>query len=159
MKRIIKMPDGTVCLQETEQRPGVEETPYLLGKHFNFPGQVLQTAEPEYSLYKIACSIHAKVIDTTNDAIVDACVRFAEAAELTDLYLMDKQLVRDALLEKAAKLRAGTDALHWKYRGPYIECPVCGYNCNDEHYLGEGNYCPDCGTRLLGLKKIMEGQK
>lgn len=37
------------------------------------------------------------------------------------------------------------------------KCPVCGYSCNDEYYLGKGNFCPDCGTRLLGLRNIMEG--
>ena len=140
MKEIIKLPD-------------VEQQPHLLGKHFHFPGNVLQTAGSETSPYKIACSIHAQVIETTDEAIVDACIKFANAAGISDLYLLDCELVKEALLEKAARLRNG-DGLRWLDKSGYTTCPVCGYACNDEYYLGKGNYCPDCGTRLLGF---MEG--
>lgn len=158
MKGITKLPDGTVCLREIERQPDMEEQPHLLGKHFHFPGNLLQTAGPENSLYKIACSIHAQVIDTTDNAIVDACIKFARVEEMTDIYLLDRELVKEALLEKAAKIKAGTDKpQHWIDEGPYIVCPVCRYSCNDEHYLHYGHYCPDCGTRLLGLSEYMEG--
>lgn len=153
MKGITKLPDGTVCLREIERQPDMEEQPHLLGKHFHFPGNLLQTAGPENSLYKIACSIHAQVIDTTDNAIVTACIKFAQAEEMTDIYLLDRDLVKEALTEKAARLRNG-DGLRWIDKSGYTTCPVCGYSCNDEYYLGKGNYCPDCGTRLLGF---MEG--
>lgn len=150
--------DGTDGPREIEPRPNMEEQPLLLGKHFHFPGNVLQTAGPENSPFKIACSIHAQVIDTTDKAIVDACIKFAQVEEMTDFYLLDRDLIKEALLEKAQKIKAGTDKpQHWIDEGPYITCPVCRYMCNDEHYLHYGHYCPDCGTRLLGLSEYMYG--
>ena len=109
MRGITKLPDGTVCLRQIERQPEKEEQPLLLGKHFHFPGNLLQTAGPENSLYKIACSIHAQVIDTTDNAMVDACIKFAMAEGLTDIYLLDRELVKEALHEKAAKIKAGAD--------------------------------------------------
>lgn len=156
MKETIELHRVTGYLQEVERQPDVEQQPSLLGKHFHFPGNVLQTAGPENSLYKIACSIHAQVIDTTDQAMVDACIKFAQAAEMTDIYLLDRDLVKEALLEKAARLRNG-DGLRWIDDYGSSKCPVCGFSCNDEYYLGKGNFCPDCGTRLLGLRNIMEG--
>jgi len=39
-------------------------------------------------------------------------------------------------------------------RGKWIEqygdmaCPFCGFSCDDPYYLGDANYCPDCGAKL-----------
>jgi hypothetical protein len=149
-----------VCLPEIKRQPGVEEQPHLLGKHFNFPGNVLQTTGTENSPFKIAFSIHAQVIETTDEAIVDACIKFAHAAGISDLYLLDRDLVKEALLEKAAKIKAETDKpLHWIDYDGYIICPVCRYDCNDEYALGKGNFCPDCGTRLLPSRRLLEAQE
>ena len=30
----------------------------------------------------------------------------------------------------------------------YDKCSVCGFKCNDPYYLGEANYCPECGARM-----------
>ena len=38
--------------------------------------------------------------------------------------------------------------LKWQEIAGNIVCPICGFSCDDEHYLDEKNYCPDCGTRL-----------
>lgn len=56
-------------------------------------------------------------------------------------------------------LKARDNPLRWVDDGPDTVCPVCGYSCNDEYYLGKGNFCPDCGQRLQGLHGIMEGEK
>lgn len=55
--------------------------------------------------------------------------------------------------EEATRLRNG-DGLRWIDDHGASKCPVCGYSCNDEYYLGKGNFCPDCGTRLLGFMEV-----
>ena len=29
-----------------------------------------------------------------------------------------------------------------------IQCSVCGFMCNNSYYLGEANYCPECGAKM-----------
>ena len=36
----------------------------------------------------------------------------------------------------------------WIDRGYEVECPFCGFTCNDTHYLGNGAACPNCATRM-----------
>ena len=71
-------------------------------KHFHF-------SEPEIhdNQAKITHRIYADVVDMTNNAIVDACVKAARQAGINDLYLLDKQFVLDALREKIERMRGG----------------------------------------------------
>lgn len=41
--------------------------------------------------------------------------------------------------------------MRWIENGPSSQCPKCGFSCNDEYYLGNGNFCPECGQPLTGL--------
>ena len=36
----------------------------------------------------------------------------------------------------------------WIDRGYEVECPFCGFTCNDTHYLGNGVACPNCAARM-----------
>ena len=36
----------------------------------------------------------------------------------------------------------------WIDRGYEIECPFCGFTCNDTHYLGKAIACPNCSARM-----------
>lgn len=38
----------------------------------------------------------------------------------------------------------------WIDRGYEVECPFCGFTCNDTHYLGNGAACPNCAARMDG---------
>ena len=29
-----------------------------------------------------------------------------------------------------------------------LTCSVCGFECDDPYYLGDANYCPNCGARM-----------
>ena len=31
-----------------------------------------------------------------------------------------------------------------------VKCDQCGFECDDTYYLGEANYCPNCGARMEG---------
>ena len=48
-------------------------------------------------------NICAQVIDNTDKVIVDVIIKAAKENGITDLYLMDKKFVLDALLEKAER--------------------------------------------------------
>lgn len=56
---------------------------------------------------RITHRIYADVVDMTNNAIVDACVKAARQAGINDVYLLDKQFVLDALREKIERMRGG----------------------------------------------------
>lgn len=40
------------------------------------------------------------------------------------------------------------EEMHWIDRGYEVECPACGFTCNDEYYLGDMVACPNCGARV-----------
>ena len=69
-------------------------------KHFHL-------SEPEIhdNPAKITHRLYADVIDMTNNAIVDACVKAARQAGINDLYLLDRDFVLAALREKIERMR------------------------------------------------------
>lgn len=51
--------------------------------------------------YTVEVKVAAQVIDMAEDVIVQAVMNAAQEAGVTDLYLMDKRFVIEALVEKA----------------------------------------------------------
>ena len=65
--------------------------------HYGFPRDQIQLDGTTVELhYKVA----AVVADTAEQAVVQAIIEAARAEEFTDLYLLDKKFVADALREK-----------------------------------------------------------
>lgn len=58
--------------------------------------------EPDYDFdaYTMIQRISAKAVDLQNEVIVAACIEAAKEAGVTDLYLLDKQFVAEAIQEK-----------------------------------------------------------
>ena len=54
-------------------------------------------------LGKYITKIHAEVVDRTDTVIVEAIINAAKDAGVTDLYLIDKTFVVDAILEKCRR--------------------------------------------------------
>ena len=54
-----------------------------------------------HDTYRMEVKVAAQVIDMTEDAIVQAVMNAAQEEGVTDLYLMDKRFVIEALVEKA----------------------------------------------------------
>lgn len=67
--------------------------------------------EPDYDFraFTVTERICAEVVDTQNKAIVAACIRAAEKAGITQLYLLDKQFVTEAIWEKVTREMAKED--------------------------------------------------
>lgn len=61
--------------------------------------------DPVKKTYEIQQKIVAKVVDMTNEAIIQAVISAAKEAGITDLYLLDKKFVLEALMEKRDRER------------------------------------------------------
>ena len=59
------------------------------------------------------------------DIVVDLCIKDVPAADV-------KKVIHGKWLDDYG----------------YDKCSVCGFKCNDPYYLGEANYCPECGARM-----------
>lgn len=68
--------------------------------------------EPEFDLntFSVTQRICAEAVETQNVAIVEACIRAAKEAGVTDLYLLDKQFVCEAIKEKVERELTKEDA-------------------------------------------------
>ena len=58
-----------------------------------------------HDTYQVEVKVAAQVIDMAEDAIVQAVMNAAQEEGVTDLYLMDKRFVIEALIEKANRER------------------------------------------------------
>lgn len=120
--------------------------PQLLLKHF-------QIKEPaiDFDASKITRRLMAEVIDTTDAVIVTAIRKEAERQGFTDLYLIDRELVKK-VIEGAAPRRG-----RWRYifRTAHahiscaLVCNVCGAS-TDRIDGAVFNYCPKCGAKMDG---------
>lgn len=59
--------------------------------------------EPCNPVYKVTQTLLAEVVDRTDTAILDAIIMEAKHQGVTDLYLIDRKFVMDALREKIAR--------------------------------------------------------
>lgn len=41
---------------------------------------------------------------------------------------------------------------HWVDNRMNTDCPLCGYQCNDEYYLASAVACPNCGAALKEIQ-------
>ena len=63
-------------------------------EHFNMNAPELQF---EDGIFKMKQKIYAECVDMKEEAILAAIIRAAEKAGVTELFLLDKQFVTDAL--------------------------------------------------------------
>ena len=69
--------------------------------------------------------------------------------ELTDKEI--REFIQTMQSAKIAVLQENESVIlrgKWIDRGYEVECPFCGFTCNDTHYLGNGVACPNCATRM-----------
>lgn len=58
--------------------------------------------------------------------------------------------IRYKMFENAIK---DVPTIEERKKGKWIDehdmtCSVCGFECDDPYYLGDANYCPNCGARM-----------
>lgn len=70
----------------------------------------LKRPEFDFEMQSYIAKVYAHVLDMTEEAIVNACIKAAKEAGITDLYLIDKQFLIDALIEKMRREKGDPDA-------------------------------------------------
>lgn len=101
-------------------------------------------AEQAESIFMRIC---AQAIDMTDDAIVQTCIEVAREEGITDLYLLDKEFIANALKralrhDKWTMVPSGGVAV---YRCGNIDC---ARRIPFGHTPQEMKYCPYCGTEM-----------
>lgn len=77
----------------------------------------------ERNTFEMVNRVHAEAINMQEDAIVQACIRTAQRFGITDLFLIDEQFVKDALIEKG--MRDGiVRCKDCRHRGDTYLCPM-----------------------------------
>ena len=74
----------------------------LLGRHISLP----QNYEDFYGFNPIS-KVFAQVVDLYDTAICDAILDFAKRESVTDVYLLDKEFVKTALINEAKRRKFG----------------------------------------------------
>lgn len=78
-------------------------------QHFKFKSNLMKLDITDLddggAIYSITSKIAAGITDTTDKTIMDAIVRAAEENGVSDLYILDKQFVFDAIREKMERER------------------------------------------------------
>ncbi len=77
----------------------------------------------ERNTYEVVKAICAETVDMENEAIVQACIRYAKEVGITDLFLIDEKFVEDALIEKATRDKL-VRCMECKHRGDAYKCPM-----------------------------------
>lgn len=56
---------------------------------------------------KIRKNIVAQIVDMTDKVILEAVIEFAKSEGITDLYLLDKEFIKTALVREIARRKGG----------------------------------------------------
>lgn len=74
-------------------------------------------------------------------------------------YIKSHQNMGDLIkewLEQIPTVQPEQKTGHWITDGVDYRCSACGFEIDDEYYLGEGIACPNCGTFMPdGLKNVL----
>ena len=109
----------------------------------------------ERNTFTLVDRICAEVVNIQEDAIVQACIRFAKDAGITDLFLIDEKFVKDALIEKITR-DSIVRCKDCKNRGSFYKCPMRRLEFPVEGAGHCGDYTRDDGYCHCGEKKEEE---
>lgn len=102
-------------------------------KHYNW--NVTAELRDSDHMYMISHRIASVITDTLEDAIVNGITKIAEEKGVTDLIVLNRTTIAEALL-KATPRKVKREF--------YVECP----NCSEHVMSYTFKYCPECGQRL-----------
>lgn len=116
--------------------------------HYELPTAV--TPELKGGFLTLQRRMSTYIRDTMDKRIVDAVIEEARREGMTDVFILDRKWVMDALREKAGRRQVIyssweiTDVDHAHGQKCY-HCPECGA---DEWRYDEPNFCPNCGVDM-----------
>lgn len=122
--------------------------PQLLLKHF-------QIKEPaiDFDASKITRRLMAEVTDTTDAVIVTAIRKEAERQGFTDLYLIDRELVKNVITGATPRRGRWLIAIEKRRRYAPVSSDMLCSNCRAAVERIDGinyKYCPNCGAKMDG---------
>ena len=91
------------------------------------------------------------------DAITKYCLKYDLRELLADIECLptaDLSEYSDKLWKTAyerGKAEADPRKGKWIDYCGGVKCDQCGFECDDTYYLGEANFCPNCGARMEEL--------
>ena len=92
--------------------------------HYEFPRDQIQL---DGTTVELRTKIAAVVADTTDAAIVEAIIEAARAEDITDLHLLDKTFILDAIREKLEREKQGKVAPEKPPTDLRGKCGGCAY--------------------------------
>jgi hypothetical protein len=73
-------------------------------KHYKFPNEKFDFVEGKCTYTE---KMFAKIVDMRDKAIIDCVVEFAKEQGITDLFLLDAEFVKTALIREIERRREG----------------------------------------------------
>lgn len=112
---------------------------YAFGKHYSIKpfAEYMNDVTADGHLLSIAQHIYIEAIDHIENVIVEDIIRVAKDTCVTDVILLDKPKIVDALKKATPMKVIRSDGR--------ASCPICG--CHVTHYTNQ--YCGHCGQKLI----------
>ena len=139
-------------LYERNREDDEQQEPANGWQKFNPLLKHFQIKEPalDFDVSQITRRLLAEVTDTTDAVIVEAIRKEAERQGFTDLYLIDRELVKK-VIEGATPKRG-----QWLHDEYDCRCSSCSQYCeiNDAGDYIKSKYCPNCGAKMDGEEEL-----
>lgn len=120
------------------------------GEHIQIQQPPLQV-DGDSGTMKLVQKIVVDMKENIENEITEAIIEAAKGQGITDLIVLDKKAIIDALQKRTPKKPEyyGDGYSEGKLVYDYAKCPVCGRNDFEYDINNWGcNYCPDCGQAL-----------
>ena len=140
------------------------------GEHFQFPPHVEEDALGVKLLFKAAVTSYDSVNKEIDEMVIREIVQAAKDNGVTDLTILDRKFILEALIEKRDRMNGKEDVAPvahgtWEeveYDDGWceevgIKCSACGDEWvtldGEKPQLHNFNYCPNCGAKMDGGTK------
>lgn len=106
------------------------------GKYYSFSKpEIIQhdfISDSDYGLFTAVNNIAVLTVERIEDAVIDEIIKAIKDTEVTDLIVLDKGNIKNALLKASPKKTIN-----------YGMCPTCCVYLHSSH-----RYCPMCGQKI-----------
>lgn len=125
------------------------------GEHFQFPPHVEEDALGVKLLFKAAVTSYDSVSKEIDEMVIREIVQAAKDNGVTDLTILNRKFILEALKEKWDRINGKENAASVKHckwiplRRHRVACSNCGFEGKD--FLQYFNYCPGCGAKAEKL--------
>lgn len=126
------------------------------GEHFQFPPSVEADALGVKFLFKAAVTSYDSVNKEIDEMVIREIVQAAKDNGVTDLTILDRKFILEALIEKRDRMNGKEDVapvVHGRWEnitGGMITLGDCS-ECKVRQPVLGTNYCKNCGANMRGI--------